>query len=127
MGCPATHRQTGTDRKDQQKETKRLEQSAKRLLTWGHVYDNVKFIRRGQNILKRLDRMDKIDKPVLERRRMNLQLSGWRGSNKVLEITELDKSFPMDNGDENLVLADLELLIWRGERVGWWRAPDSIL
>ena len=37
----------------QQKEITRLEQSAKRLLTWGHVYDNVKFIRRGQNILKR--------------------------------------------------------------------------
>ncbi len=102
----------------QQKEITRLEQSAKRLLTWGRVYDNVKFIRRGQNILKRLDRMDKIDKPVLDRRRMDLQLSGWRGSNKVLEITDLDKSFPIENGDENIVLAGLDLLIWRGERVG---------
>ncbi len=102
----------------QQKEITRLEQSAKRLLTWGHVYDNVKFIRRGQNILKRLDRMDKIDKPVLDRRRMDLQLSGWRGSNKVLEITDLDKSFPAGDGDENIVLGGLDLLIWRGERVG---------
>ena len=102
----------------QQKEITRLEQSAKRLLTWGHVYDNVKFIRRGQNILKRLDRMDKIDKPVLDRRRMDLQLSGWRGSNKVLEITDLDKSFSTSDGDENIVLAGLDLLIWRGERVG---------
>jgi ATP-binding cassette subfamily F protein 3 len=106
----------------QQKEITRLEQSAKRLLTWGHVYDNNKFIRRGQNILKRLERMDKIDKPMLDRRRMDLTLSGWRGSNKVLEIIDLDKHFPAGSdtvdGDENVVLAGLDLLIWRGERVG---------
>ena len=34
------------------------------------------------------------DKPVLERRRMGLELNGWRGSNKVLEIVHLDKGFP---------------------------------
>ena len=107
----------------QQKEIVRLEQAAKRLMTWGKVYDNVKFIRRGRNILKRLERMDRIDRPVLERRRMGLELPGWRGSNKVLEIVDLDKSFPpepLGSGqvDETIVLAGLDLLIWRGERVG---------
>jgi ATP-binding cassette subfamily F protein 3 len=109
----------------QQKEITRLEQAAKRLLMWGHVYDNNKFIRRGKNILKRLERIDLIDKPVLERRRMGLELNGWRGSNKVLEIVDLDKSFPADPkglpkplGSEHSVLAGLDLLIWRGERVG---------
>jgi ATP-binding cassette subfamily F protein 3 len=114
----------------QQKEVARLEQAAKRLMTWGKVYDNVKFIRRGKNILKRLDRMERVDQPVLERRRMGLELTGWRGSNKVLEIIDLDKSFPADPKglpgeplgsdlpDEAVVLAGLDLLIWRGERVG---------
>ena len=112
----------------QQKEVKRLEQAAKRLLTWGAVYDNVKFIRRGRNILKRLERMDRLDKPVLERRRMGLELDGWRGSNKVLEIVDLDKVFPADpkgfegkplgSSDEAIILAGLNLLLWRGERVG---------
>jgi len=101
----------------QQKEVKRLEQAAKRLLTWGAVYDNVKFIRRGRNILKRLERMDRLDKPVLERRRMGLELNGWRGSNKVLEIVDLDKLFPRQS-DEAIILAGLNLLLWRGERVG---------
>jgi ATP-binding cassette subfamily F protein 3 len=101
----------------QQKEVKRLEQAAKRLLTWGAVYDNVKFIRRGRNILKRLERMDRLDKPVLERRRMGLELDGWRGSNKVLEIVDLDKTFPRQP-DEAIILAGLNLLLWRGERVG---------
>ena len=50
---------------------------------------------------------------------MGLALSGWRGSNKVLEITDLDKVFPArDNAPENIVLAGLDLLIWHGERVG---------
>ena len=104
----------------QSKEIDRLEQSAKRLLTWGRVYDNVKFIRRGQNILKRIERIDRIDKPILERRRMELELGGWRGSNKVLEIADLDKAFPAHEPTEreNIILAGLDLLIWRGERVG---------
>lgn len=79
----------------QHKEITRLEQAAKRLLTWGKVYDNEKLIKRGRNILKRIDRIDRIEKPVLERRRMGLQLEGWRGSNKVLEIQDLDKVFPV--------------------------------
>ncbi len=99
----------------QQKEITRLEQSAKRLLSWGKIYDNEKFIKRGKNILKRLDRMDKLDRPVLERKRMGLELSGWRGSNKVLEIVELDKSFPATDAlEEASIFTGLEAIIWHG-------------
>jgi ATP-binding cassette subfamily F protein 3 len=102
----------------QDKEITRLEQAAKRLLTWGRVYDNEKLIKRGKNILNRLERIERIDKPILERRRMDLELSGWRGSNKVLDIQDLDKVFIDEAGNETIVLAGLDLLIWRGERVG---------
>jgi len=103
----------------QQKEITRLEQSAKRLLTWGKVYDNVKFIRRGQNILKRLERIERIDRPVLERKRMGLELSGWRGSDKVLEIIDLEKAFPADHtSDEKVIFDGLQATLWRGQRVG---------
>jgi len=108
----------------QQKEITRLEQAAKRLLTWGKVYDNEKFSRRGQNILNRLEKIERIDRPVLERKRMGLELNGWRGSNKMLEIIDLDKAFPALGPDvgaleeETIILAGVDLLIWRGERVG---------
>jgi ATP-binding cassette subfamily F protein 3 len=108
----------------QQKEITRLEQTAKRLMLWGKVFDNPKFSRRGQSILKRLEKVERIDQPVLERKRMGLELNGWRGSNKMLEITDLDKLFPAPssaNGDASgdaIVLAGLDLLIWHGERVG---------
>ncbi len=104
----------------QGKEITRLEQAAKRLLTWGKIYDNVKFSRRGKNILRRLDKMERVDRPELERKQMGLELTGWRGSNKVLEIVDLDKVFPAGpaGDDEAIILAGLDLLIWRGERVG---------
>jgi len=104
----------------QRKEIQRLEQSAQRLLTWGKVYDNNKFIRRGQNILKRLERMDKIEEPQVERAKMGLELPGWRGSNKVLELNALSKVFsPSWPGqEENILLLDLDLTIRHGERVG---------
>jgi ATP-binding cassette subfamily F protein 3 len=103
----------------QHKEVVRLEQAAKRLLTWGKVYDNEKFSRRGRNILNRLEKMERIERPTLERKRMGLELPGWRGSNKVLEVVDLDKAFPAEAGhDETIILAGLNLLIWRGQRVG---------
>jgi ATP-binding cassette, subfamily F, member 3 len=102
----------------QQKEITRLEQSAKRLLLWGKIYDNEKFYKRGVNILRRIDRIDRIDRPVLERKRMGLELAGWVGSHKVLELSGLSKWFPVDDGDEAVILAGIDLLIMRGERVG---------
>ena len=104
---------------DQQKEIRRLEQSAKRLMTWGAVYDNVKFIKRGQAILKRLERMDRVERPHQERR-MHLTLSGWRGSTKVLDIQGLAKSFPSTASPAEVqgVLDGLDLLVRHGERVG---------
>jgi ATP-binding cassette subfamily F protein 3 len=102
----------------QQKEIDRLEQSAKRLLTWGQVYDNVKFIRRGKNILKRIERMDKINRPVLDRKRMGLELTGWRGSNKILEINDLDKLFHNPTEGMTTLFSGVDITIWRDDRVG---------
>jgi ATP-binding cassette subfamily F protein 3 len=104
----------------QTKEIDRLETSAHRLLTWGRVYDNNKFIRRGNNILKRLERMEKVDRPVLEPDTMILNLKGWRGSTKVLEIQALQVAFhdQSDMNQQRTIIQDLNLLVQHGERVG---------
>ncbi len=104
----------------QSKEINRLETSANRLLTWGRVYDNNKFIRRGNNILKRLERMETVDRPILEPDTMNLDLKGWRGSTKVLEIQDLRVAFDDQNdpSQQRTIIHDLNLLIQHGERVG---------
>jgi len=102
----------------QQKEITRLETSAKRLLTWGHIHDNEKFVKRGKNILKRIDRIERIDKPITDRRKMDLSIAGWRGSNKVLEFEKISKSFEMQNGENRKILDGIDFDLWHGERVG---------
>ncbi|MBI5877046.1 MAG: ABC-F family ATP-binding cassette domain-containing protein [Chloroflexi bacterium] len=97
----------------QQKEINRLEMSMRRLMGWNKGQSE-KFVRRARNIEKRIDRIERIDKPILERRTMGLAFNAaGRGSNKVLEVKHLAKSF---DGAE--VLRDVNLLIWQGERVG---------
>ncbi|HSH02866.1 MAG TPA: ABC-F family ATP-binding cassette domain-containing protein [Anaerolineae bacterium] len=104
----------------QQKEINRLEQAANRLLLWGKIFDNEKFSRRGQSMMKRLDKVERIDRPDLDPDRMQLYLTGSRGSTKALEIIDLDKLYPApsDPNDELIILAGLNLLINHGQRVG---------
>lgn len=103
----------------QQREINRLEQSAKRMLIWGRQHDNEKLVRRAKSMMKRIERMDKVEKPILDRRTMGLQLAGWRGSNKVLEIGGVRKGFKNPDGSGRAeVLANVDLTLWHGERVG---------
>jgi ATP-binding cassette subfamily F protein 3 len=97
----------------QQHEIKRIEAAIKRFAIWGKIYDNEKFAAKAKTMQKRLDKMDKIEKPVTDRRRMELTLNGWRGSNKVLELVGVGKSF-----GTRRIFAGLNETIWHGERVG---------
>jgi len=104
----------------QQKEIARIEAAIARFEQWASVVVDERHARQARSRRKMLERMDRIDKPILERRRMGLELNGWRGSNKVLEIVDLDKVFPpsSDSAAEMIILAGLDLLLWHGERVG---------
>lgn len=97
----------------QQSQIARIETAIKRYALWAKMYDNEKFAKRARSIQNRLDKMDRIDKPVTERRRMALQLNGWRGSTKVLEIVNISKAY---SGRQ--VLDGLSLRVEHGERVG---------
>ncbi len=105
----------------QQREISRLEMAIKRYAMWGKVYDNEKFAKKAKTMQKRLDKMDKIEKPILERRRMDLTLNGWRGSNQVLEFVNVCKSFRMSSSlsaNDRVILDNINFLIRHGERVG---------
>jgi len=95
----------------QQREIGRLEMALKRYKQW--VILNDKFASRMHAMEARIERIEKIDRPVLERRKMDLSLNGWRGSNQVLEFESVTKEF-----SHRKVLNDLTFLIRHGERVG---------
>jgi ATP-binding cassette subfamily F protein 3 len=105
----------------QQREIGRLEMALKRYKTW--VIFNDKFATRVHAMEARIARIDKMDRPVLERRKMDLELNGWRGSNQVLEFVDVSKSFlphppPSPAGREGYVLQNINFMIRHGERVG---------
>jgi len=89
----------------------RMEMAIKRYRVW--VQFNDKFASRIHAMEARMARVNKIDKPILDRKRMEMRLSGWRGSNKVLELAEVSKSF-----GSKQVFSKLNETIWHGERVG---------
>jgi ATP-binding cassette subfamily F protein 3 len=95
----------------QQRGLARMEMALKRYKVW--VQFNDKFATRIHAMEARMARVDKIDKPMLDRKRMEMRLSGWRGSNKVLELAGLSKSFGAKQ-----VFSNLNETIWHGERVG---------
>ena len=95
----------------QQRGLARMEMAIKRYRVW--VQFNDKFATRIHAMEARMARVDKIDKPNLDRKRMDLRLSGWRGSNKVLELAGISKSF-----GSKQIFSNLNETIWHGERVG---------
>jgi ATP-binding cassette, subfamily F, member 3 len=97
----------------QQKELNRLADSIKRLALWGKIYDNEKFSKRAAAMQKRMDRIERIDAPTLERKRMDLRLGGWRGSTKVLELRGVCKAY-----GRRPLFERLDHIIQHGERVG---------
>lgn len=95
----------------QQRSLARMEAAIKRYRLWTQFND--KFATRIHAMEARMARVDKIDKPILVRRRMEMQLNGWRGSNKVLELDGVSKAF-----GPKQVFSNVNEIIWHGERVG---------
>ena len=76
--------------KNQQKEIKAIKEAIIRLKEWGAKADNPIFFRRAASMEKRLERMEKIDKPV-EKKDLKINLSTIeRSANWVLDIKNLD-------------------------------------
>jgi ATP-binding cassette subfamily F protein 3 len=97
----------------QQKEISRIEAAIARFELWASMVVDERHIRQARSRQKMLDKMDKIEK-VADNRRMSLDLAGWRGSNKVIELINVSKVF--DNG--TVLWQGLNEIIWHNERVG---------
>ena len=97
----------------QQKEIAQIEAAITRFELWASMVVDVRHIRQARSRRKMLDKMDKIDK-VSDQRRMRLELEGWRGSKKVIELINVSKTLP--NGLR--LWRGLNYTIWHGDRVG---------
>lgn len=98
----------------QQKEIARLEEAIARFKLWASLVVDERHIKQARNKQRQIDAMEKVERPVLQRRTMALRLhSVERGGQKVAELRHVSKAF-----DGDIVLLDANLTIARGERVG---------
>ncbi|MBW7958510.1 MAG: ABC-F family ATP-binding cassette domain-containing protein [Candidatus Promineofilum sp.] len=97
----------------QQKEIARIEAAIARFELWASLVVNERHIRQARSRQKMLEKMDKIEN-VSDAKRMTLELNGWRGSNKVLELVNVSRTF--DTGVT--LFSKLNMTLWHGERVG---------
>jgi ATP-binding cassette, subfamily F, member 3 len=98
----------------QQKEIARLEEAVRRFKHWASIVVDERHIRQARNKQRQIERMDAVDRPVFERRKMALEMrAARRGGNKIVELRGVTAAF-----GQHPVLVDVSLSVHRGERVG---------
>ena len=79
---------------NQQKKILKMEESIKRLYQWGQQGSDQKFFKRAQSMEKALDRIERVDKPVLDGKKMQLNFTvSNRSGREVLQISGVSKAF----------------------------------
>lgn len=97
---------------EQRKLIKKMQETIKRLREWGNQADNPKFHRRANSMQKALDRMDKIKRPVLERKSMDLELAQRdRSAGRTVVLENVRKAF-----GGRVLFDGLDALLRYGER-----------
>src|SRR5918992_507564 len=98
----------------QQKEIARLEAAIARFKLWADIVVNERHIRQARSKQRQIDRMDKVDRPVFERRKMALELRpSARGGQRIVRLRDVSMAF-----DDDPVLLDASFDVYRRERLG---------
>jgi ATP-binding cassette, subfamily F, member 3 len=100
--------------REQQKKINNMEKTVTTLRDWAMRGGNDKFFRRAASIQKKLDKLDKIDKPVFDKKNMKLDLKVTERSGKeTIKAIGLSKSY-----EDKVIFKNADLMIHYGERVG---------
>ncbi|MFW2491007.1 ribosomal protection-like ABC-F family protein [Clostridium chromiireducens] len=98
---------------EQQKKIKAMESSINQLRDWGMRGDNGKFFRRAASIQKSLSKLERMDKPVIEKQSISINANTvTRSGNEVVIIKKLSKRF-----GEKILFDKIDLLIRNEESV----------
>ncbi|EHP0465703.1 ABC-F family ATP-binding cassette domain-containing protein [Staphylococcus pseudintermedius] len=98
----------------QQKKIKKMKEAIKKLRIWASQAKppNAAMYRRAKSMEKALNRIKRLEKPILESNKMKVELGeGKRVSNRVVEIEEGIKKY------DNLLFESVNMLIRRGEHI----------
>ncbi len=100
---------------EQEKKIKKMKETIKRLKEWANQANppNEGLHKRARSMEKALERMEKIDKPIMDPKKMNLAFTSDKRSGKdVVRLEQVSKTF-----GEHLVLSELDLHIRYKDRL----------
>jgi ATP-binding cassette subfamily F protein 3 len=107
-------RRQAQDYTSQQKEIARLEAAVKRFELWARLVVDERHIKQARNKQRQIDRMDKVERPVLERRRMALSFRPrMRGGAIAIRLERATLAL-----DGRTVVEDADLVVQNRERIG---------
>lgn len=98
--------------KNQQKKITAMKAAVKRFREWGAQADNPKFFRKAKELEKRLEKLEVLERPQLEKPKVPIRFTGTRTGAEVLKLTDFSLAF-----GENVLLEHAELLVREKEKV----------
>ncbi|WP_180540216.1 ribosomal protection-like ABC-F family protein [Staphylococcus haemolyticus] len=100
--------------KTQQKKIKKLKASIKQLRMWASQSNppNAAMYRRAKSMEKSLNRIKRLDKPILNSKNMKMELEdATRVSNRVIEMEDVTKTY------DKLLFEKVNMLVRRGDHI----------
>jgi len=78
----------------QQKKIKKMEDQIQRYRIWGEMRDSDKMYKRAKELEKRLEKIEKINKPIVDRKSASFEISGVERTGKeVIKVMDVNKSY----------------------------------
>ncbi|WP_066502579.1 ribosomal protection-like ABC-F family protein [Abyssisolibacter fermentans] len=97
----------------QQKKIGEMQEAVKRFRDWGTRADNEAMFKKAFNMEKRIEKMDKIDKPQ-NHKKLNINFSlNQKSSNDIVRVEDIDMSY----GDK-IIFKQAGLIVKAKERIG---------
>jgi len=97
----------------QEKQIKQMEDAIKRFRHWGSNGDNESMFIKAENMRKRIEKMEKIEKPKVEKNiSFNFDSQG-RSGKRVIKIENISKQIK-----DKLLFKDISLDLYLGEKLG---------
>lgn len=88
---------------NQQKKIKKMEEQIQRYRIWGEMRDSDKMYRRAKELEKRLEKIDKINKPVIDTKAADFKINGVeRTGREVIRVDSIEKSFDLNKLFDNV-------------------------
>lgn len=100
---------------EQQKKIKKMKEAIKRLRDWANRANppNADLHRRARNMERALERIKKLNRPILNRRKMKLEMDvSERSGNDVMTLTDVAKGF-----DDKLLFENVNMQLMYQDRV----------